>query len=143
MFFSFPFFAFYFLWTPSRGHPKQVAGETLNLLSRKPKKKIWKVKAAPENDEDDDEATIKEVGWVWSTTLRGFFSLKTLRLFSFDLFSYPLSTQTPRKKVHESALWFRKDPRTHIGDCRQNIHYRGWGGPRAPALRKFPGPANR
>jgi hypothetical protein len=46
----------------SRGHPKQVAGETLNLLSRKPKKKIWKVKAAPENDDDDDEATIKEVG---------------------------------------------------------------------------------
>lgn len=44
-----------------RGHPKAVAGETLNLMSKKPKKRQWKVKAAPENDEDEEEG-IKEVG---------------------------------------------------------------------------------
>lgn len=44
-----------------RGHPKQVAGESVNLLSKKPKKRVWKVKAAPENDEDEEE-DIKEVG---------------------------------------------------------------------------------
>lgn len=51
-------------WLHRRGHPKQVAGESVNLLSKKPKKRVWKVKAAPENDEDEEEG-IKEVGWVW------------------------------------------------------------------------------
>lgn len=52
-----------------RGHAKQsgVTSDSINLLSRKPKKRQWKVKAAPEFDEEDEE-TVKEVGWVWSTT---------------------------------------------------------------------------
>jgi hypothetical protein len=64
LFFSLSFSLLFSLhrFTTSRGHPKQNAGETLNLQSKKPKKKIWKVKAAPENDEDDEEGTIKEVG---------------------------------------------------------------------------------
>ena len=45
-----------------RGHPKQVAGESLNLLSKKPKKRQWKVKAAPEYDEEEEEGAIKEIG---------------------------------------------------------------------------------
>lgn len=55
------FFFFFPLFSYSRGHPKQVAGESVNLLAKKPKKRVWKVKAAPENDEDEEEG-IKEVG---------------------------------------------------------------------------------
>ncbi|CRL05284.1 CLUMA_CG018157, isoform A [Clunio marinus] len=47
-----------------RSNTKAVASETLSLLSRKPKKRIWKVKAAPENDEDEDEGAIKEVDYT-------------------------------------------------------------------------------
>lgn len=47
-----------------RGHPKQAgfAGESVNLLSKKPKKKKWKVKAAPENPEEDEDEVVREVG---------------------------------------------------------------------------------
>lgn len=50
--------------TCRRGHTKQggVASESINLLSKKPKKRIWKVKAAPEFDEEEDEGAIKDVG---------------------------------------------------------------------------------
>lgn len=45
----------------SRGHPlKQNAGESLNLAAKKPKKRVWKVKAAPENDDEEEEG-IKEI----------------------------------------------------------------------------------
>lgn len=63
--FNLSFFLLLFSLLPTslhrRGHPKQVAGESVNLLSKKPKKRVWKVKAAPENDEDEEEG-IKEVG---------------------------------------------------------------------------------
>lgn len=46
-----------------RGHSKQVTGDSVNLLSKKPKKRLWKVKAAPEFDEEEEEEEgIKEVG---------------------------------------------------------------------------------
>lgn len=46
----------------SRGHPlKQNVGESLNLAQKKPKKRQWKVKAQPENDDEEEEG-IKEIG---------------------------------------------------------------------------------
>lgn len=63
--FKFDVFFFFFpspcIARHRRGHPKQVVGESVNLLSKKPKKRLWKVKAAPEFDEEDEEG-IKEVG---------------------------------------------------------------------------------
>lgn len=61
----FKFHVFFFSRLASlyrRGHPKQVTSDSVNLLSKRPKKRLWKVKAAPEFDEEEEEEGIKEVG---------------------------------------------------------------------------------